>query len=810
MDQLTRLRYLLFGFVVFTAIMLWTPAQAAAQDKYITVDAKELVNSPHRYWARAILFKDKLVSLPTERPFRIDKKRYTPFKTKIVGTCYASPTIVDALKKLTVGKAYAFSGSVFQHRGRYYIIVQDVDTTVDAGEMLREMRALAPEIGPEVKEEAVKPIADVVWAVESAHLAYAKEQDIPLCELYDPQSVYYPKAIELVRSAILDKEQKDSTVSSEMLAQYIVLALAKSCANTNLIAAGSPAESVEIYPQTTNPETAMPLTAETTHTNAAEKSKPPPLFIPPQTERPLSFWQRRRKLRAEKLKEKQAQREAKQKLDEEKRLQKEKEKERRIKEKQKKERLRQEAIAKEQLAAQEEQRRIAEEQAEQETKTETELEISEEPAEIQPEVTEQEPIPEKVTQSDIERIAAEEQVQIDAERIAAEQTEQKRLAEEQRVREEEEARQKALAEGQARKEAERIAAEKAEQERLAEEQRLREEEEARQKALAEEQAQKEAERIAAEQAEQERLAEEQRLRAEEEARQKALAEEQAQKEAERIAAEKAERERLAEEQRLREEEEARQKALAEEQAQKEAERIAAEKAEQERLAEEQRVREEEQARIKAEQEQFEREKQARLDAARIAAEQAERKSTEQDVVEKQITEEAPSEAKSISEEEQILIEQEQELSFWQRFKERRRIAAEERAKRRAIEQEEIRKRQAAWAEYFAAQGELEKAAEIEAQESMIEETVQIEEPTETISDDESAEALQPEPETEENIEDKPVVITFDPREMDRLRRIEEKKFREFQTRQRREKARIERDRKIMEREIQRKIEKYSQ
>ena len=149
------------------------------------------------------------------------------------------------------------------------------------------------------------------------------------------------------------------------------------------------------------------------------------------------------------------------------------------------------------------------------------------------------------------KIAEANRVEEEQKKLADEQREEmKRITEELRRKEAEEEKRR-LAEEQRRKEEE--------QKRLAEEQRRKEEEEKR---LAEEQRRKEEE--------QKRLAEEQRRKEEE---QKRLAEEQRRKEEEQ--------KRLAEEQRRKEEE---QKRLAEEQRRKEEE--------QKRLAEEQRRKEE--------------------------------------------------------------------------------------------------------------------------------------------------------------------------------------------------------------------------
>ncbi|PHM27185.1 signal recognition particle-docking protein FtsY [Xenorhabdus ehlersii] len=185
-------------------------------------------------------------------------------------------------------------------------------------------------------------------------------------------------------------------------------------------------------------------------------------------------------------------------------------------------------------------------------------------------------------QAEQERVAAEE-----ADRRAAEEAEQQRLAEEVTRRAAEEAEQQRLAEEADRRAAEeaeqqrfaeeaaRRAAAEAEQQRLAEAAAHRAAEEAEQQRLAEEAA-----RRAAAEAEQQRLAEAAAHRAAEEAEQQRLAEEAA-----RRAAEEAEQQRLVEEAARRAAEEAEQQRLAEELA-RQAEEQAALPKEQERPSKE--------------------------------------------------------------------------------------------------------------------------------------------------------------------------------------------------------------------------------
>jgi hypothetical protein len=215
---------------------------AAAQDSSPTVQPEDLVSAPQRYWARAILFKDTLTSAVSERGVRINDKTCYPFVTRTVGTCYATEEAAAAIRSLDLYRAYAFNAMVVQHRARYYIIVSGATPTADAVQMVKDLQSLSPAMDAASSEAALKPIAEIVWDVQSAHLAYAQEKRIPLCELYDPRSVHFPRAMELVRAAIMKREVEQRAVSSEILAQYLLLALARTCAATNAAPASSPSE----------------------------------------------------------------------------------------------------------------------------------------------------------------------------------------------------------------------------------------------------------------------------------------------------------------------------------------------------------------------------------------------------------------------------------------------------------------------------------------------------------------------------------------------------------------------------------------
>ena len=225
--MLTTNKHQSFRRLITALFLVVATLSATAQERFTPVDADDLIHSPQRYWAQAIMFRDVLVAPAKGSQLSIENRRYTEFTVKKLGACYASQDLVPLLDELPLNREYAFSGSVFQYRGRFYIIAQGATPVASTEAMYRELRASADETA--VDDDALKPISEILWKVQAEHMAYAKERKIPLCQLYDPTSEHYARALDITRSVILDEEQKSKTISAEILANYIGAALAKSC-----------------------------------------------------------------------------------------------------------------------------------------------------------------------------------------------------------------------------------------------------------------------------------------------------------------------------------------------------------------------------------------------------------------------------------------------------------------------------------------------------------------------------------------------------------------------------------------------------
>lgn len=276
-------QYLSPAWLVAAVFLVAMPRFAAAAERYTPIDTEELIHSPQRYWAQAILFRDILLTPAKGSQLNLENRRYTAFSVKKLGTCYASQDLVPLLDELPLNREYAFSGSVFQYRGRFYIVAQGATPVASTEAMYRELRATAGDEDMKVDEDAMKPIADILWKVQAEHLAYAKEHKIPLCQLYDPTSEHYARALDITRSAIMDEEQKSKTVSAEILANYIATSLAKSCPPAVPAAAPAKKSKPKLAPielRKKEPEEAVPEPVVTAPPPPAPEPRPEPEQVP--------------------------------------------------------------------------------------------------------------------------------------------------------------------------------------------------------------------------------------------------------------------------------------------------------------------------------------------------------------------------------------------------------------------------------------------------------------------------------------------------------------------------------------------------
>lgn len=222
------------------AAMLCGGFPARAQDATKPVEAAELVRSPQKFWARSFVFADTLRTHPAGGLVKLDDRRYVSFSTVTAGKCFVTAELVNVLNDLPLDRRYQFLGTVIQYGRRFYIIVRGVSASLEAGELKLDWSQIAGSPSEYMKNQALRPIFDILTLAESAHVAYAEEKGVALPELYDPQSPHYGQALGLMRSTIMAQEQKVKMTASEMLAEYLFQLLV-----ARHPASGKPAEAIE-------------------------------------------------------------------------------------------------------------------------------------------------------------------------------------------------------------------------------------------------------------------------------------------------------------------------------------------------------------------------------------------------------------------------------------------------------------------------------------------------------------------------------------------------------------------------------------
>lgn len=194
---------------------------ARAQEDTKPVEAAELIRSPQKYWARSFVFADTLRTHPAGGLVKLDDRRYVSFSTVTAGKCYVAAELVNVLNDLPLDRRYQFLGTVIQYGRRFYIIVRGVSASLEAGELTLDWSQIAGSPAEYMKNQALRPVFDILTLAESAHVAYAEEKGVALAELYDPRSPHYGQALGLMRSTIMAQEQKIKLTASEMLAEYL-------------------------------------------------------------------------------------------------------------------------------------------------------------------------------------------------------------------------------------------------------------------------------------------------------------------------------------------------------------------------------------------------------------------------------------------------------------------------------------------------------------------------------------------------------------------------------------------------------------
>ncbi|OQW96495.1 MAG: hypothetical protein BWK77_04420, partial [Verrucomicrobia bacterium A1] len=209
------------ALAVFASGLIAAPRAGAQQSRYRNVEARDLVERPQNYWARPIVFQDTLLQPPSGRDFKLEGIRYATFTTKTIGTCYLVKPLESVLAQVPADRDYVFSGTVLQRGGRYYVIVESFSGTVDSEEIPSDLRNVAASGKALLVSKSTQPMADILRTSQESLFAYAKEHNLKLEQLFEPDSGHSARAMELIRMSAREQEKKLGTPSAEIIAQYV-------------------------------------------------------------------------------------------------------------------------------------------------------------------------------------------------------------------------------------------------------------------------------------------------------------------------------------------------------------------------------------------------------------------------------------------------------------------------------------------------------------------------------------------------------------------------------------------------------------
>jgi hypothetical protein len=289
---------LALGAAIALALTPATLTTTSAQEFKLT-PAKEIAANPHRYWARGVVFRDTLVSTPSQTQTKIADRVAFPFTTKTLGTCHAAKEIAPAIRDLPTGREYIFTATVYSEkrglirkRTMYRFLIDGVVIPAsDAGALAQQAaQALAERAENDAYAKRLRTLVTLTTRVQELLSVIAAGEGIERQELFDPASEHFEKLISAARRAVNDLEVESGVPGREHLAQTLValVALAENRLQTPA-EEERPIEAAPSPPESPPVETIDPAPDEI----RAEPAAPPPpieektTVEPPESNPPL-------------------------------------------------------------------------------------------------------------------------------------------------------------------------------------------------------------------------------------------------------------------------------------------------------------------------------------------------------------------------------------------------------------------------------------------------------------------------------------------------------------------------------------------
>jgi len=216
------------GLLTALCVTPLVQAQQGVED----VETESLLEFPHRYWAKRVIFKDKLTELPDKDRIKIKGNFYYAAKAAALTTVYLTQEALEEFdSENALNRDFIFRGTVLNKgslvgRDRFYYIIEKVIQRIDPTEDIEgALEGLVEAPAGEFESEVRRMMGELLYSVQGASLVYTSENGISFEEIYDPNSPHHAKLLDITRAVIRPIEREGVMPPSEIVSQLIASAL---------------------------------------------------------------------------------------------------------------------------------------------------------------------------------------------------------------------------------------------------------------------------------------------------------------------------------------------------------------------------------------------------------------------------------------------------------------------------------------------------------------------------------------------------------------------------------------------------------
>jgi hypothetical protein len=217
----TGMRRIAWMVALAAAALAAGVASGRGRVDYSEVTAESLVTSPQASWARAILFTDEVVAVPSGRWKRLERKNYAEMRLRTVGTVWIPEEKVSAFEGVEPGRLYSFGGTVDQFSRRYYVILDAVFELQTGDDLSAHWTGMLD--GDAGEDDPA--LQGVLLQVQNRLIQMAKEQGVTVAQLVEAQTDGGQRLAQVVAAEAMQSEFKAKNTTAEEVLIDSVLAL---------------------------------------------------------------------------------------------------------------------------------------------------------------------------------------------------------------------------------------------------------------------------------------------------------------------------------------------------------------------------------------------------------------------------------------------------------------------------------------------------------------------------------------------------------------------------------------------------------